>query len=437
MKKKILLLLISTVLVSFAKVKVITINRGVVSRTPIAVHSVISDDVKLGQYLGSIIHNDLNGCGLIKSISEGAFTQKLLSLSETPKYSQWKAIGAHFLIVIALSSDASQYKAEVKIYDTVVGKMLDYYRISANKSSVRSLAHSVSDKIYSRVTGEAGYFNSKVAFVKEISKIKKNIFLMDMDGHNEIPVVTGNRTFLSPRISPDGKKLVYFSYKRGYSQYRRGGKDMHGELYMMDLHTAKVRPLNITYTGYMSYAPRFSPDGNDLVFSLSDENGGSAIYKHSLVSGRTSRLTRSVARSIDTSPCYSPDGKHIVFNSDRSGTQQLYIMSSSGGDIHRLSFGAGRYATPAWSPRGDYIAFARITEGEFYIGLIRPDGSDERMIASGYIVENPAWIKNGRMLLYTKMPNRRGVYELRMVDVTGNYDYLLKRSASDPDVGSV
>lgn len=438
MKTKVLVFL-CVIALSFSKTPVITIDHGVMSKIPIALHRIISTDSEVADYMQEIIQKDLSKCGLINIIEEKSHMQKLLSLAETPKYGQWKSSGAHFLVVASLTLVDQKYVVELKVYDTVVGKILDYYKMSSSKNSLRSLAHSMSDKIYSRVTGEKGYFNSKIAFVNEqAGSAKRGISIMDMDGYNEVSVVSGNtKIFLSPRISPDGKKLVYFSYKQGKSRYRRGIKDIKGEVYIMDLKTAKIQPLHVFTTINMSYAPRFSPDSSNLVFSLSDDNGGSVICRYNINTSTLTRLTKSVARSIDTSPCYSPDGKKIVFNSDKSGTQQLYIMSASGGEAKRLSFGNGRYATPVWSPRGDFIAFSRITEGAFYIGLMRPDGSGERMIASGYMVENPTWIGNGRALLYTKMGQRQGHYSIRMVDVTGNHDVLIKDYASDPDVNVI
>lgn len=435
MVRKILLICMVLANVCFAKVQVITINHGVVAKIPVAIQAI--SDNSPGSSVSEVIYSDLLQSGLIRIIDSKAHTQKIRSMSEPPKYTEWKSIGAHFLVVFEMKQVDGRYQVEFKVYDTIIGKLVDHYNTSASMESLRNLAHRISNTVYARVTGDEGYFTNKVAFVNEVSKRQKQICIMDIDGYNQKVVVSGPRIYLSPRLSPNGKTLVYFSYKQGRSTYRRNWHDVMGEVYVMDLPTATIRSLILPPHKRMSYAPRFSPDGNTLVMSLADNSGGSAIYSYSLITREFRQLTHSVARSIDTSPCYSPDGKNIVFNSDRSGTQQLYVMPASGGQIKRLSFGTGRYATPVWSPRGDYIAFARITEGEFYIGVMRPDGSGERMIASGYVVENPAWVRNGRVLLYTKMASRRGEYAIYSVDVTGNYGRIIKGRASDPDIADI
>lgn len=436
-----IVILIMLINFAFAKViggkQIITIDHGVLLKIPVAINPVIGSDINYCQYINQIIRQDLSNCGLINCLAEKSYTQRLISLSETPQYSVWKSIGAHFLSVTSLVRADNKFRADLKTYDVIIGQICDHYIISSSITGIRSLGHAIADKIYFRVTGDKGYFNNKIVFVKELPNYRKRICMMDIDGYNEIPLVSGTRIYLSPRLSPDGKTLVYFSYKRGYSRYRGAGKDLKGEVFIMNIKEGKVRPLELPGNSYMSYAPRFSPDGDSLVFSLAESSGGSSIFRYDINTGNLQRLTRSVARSIDTSPCYSPDGKNIVFNSDRSSTQQIYIMNADGGNLRRISFGAGRYATPVWSPRGDFIAFARITEGEFYIGLMRADGSGERMIARGFMVENPAWVKNGRVLLYTKLDRRGGRYSINLVDVTGNYNRIVKKDASDPDISSI
>jgi TolB protein len=181
----------------------------------------------------------------------------------------------------------------------------------------------------------------------------------------------------------------------------------------------------------MTYAPRYSPDGNSLIFSLS-RRGSSSIYTLDLASKQMTRLTKG--NCIDTSPCYSPDGKYVVFNSDRGGTQQLYIMNADGTDVRRLSFGKGRYATPVWSPRGDWIAFTKFGRDGFFIGVIRPDGSGERMLASGYLVEGPTWSPNGRVVMFSHKDYARNE-KIFSVDITGYNKHAIPTpmNAIDPE----
>ena len=155
----------------------------------------------------------------------------------------------------------------------------------------------------------------------------------------------------------------------------------------------------------MSFAPRFAPDGQTVVFSRS-EGGNSDIYTLSLGSGRQSRLTS--APSIETAPSYSPNGSQIVFESDRSGSPQIYVMSASGGGKPVGSVLArGRYGTPVWSPRGDLIAFTKQNKGRFHIGVMRTDGSEERLLTASFLDEGPTWSPNGRVVMFTPRDTRR------------------------------
>ena len=164
--------------------------------------------------------------------------------------------------------------------------------------------------------------------------------------------------------------------------------------------------------------------------------GGSDIVAVDLGSRSSRKLTDSGA--IDTSPCYSPDGSQIVFNSDRGGDQQLYVMGAGGGGAKRISFGAGRYATPVWSPRGDLIAFTRLGSS-FAIGVMHPDGSGERILSESFAVEGPTFCPNGRVLMFwreTPSGSRGQGFSARLVsiDITGFNEQVVTTptDASDP-----
>jgi TolB protein len=145
------------------------------------------------------------------------------------------------------------------------------------------------------------------------------------------------------------------------------------------------------------------------------------------------RLTNSPA--IDTSPCYSNDGTQIVFNSDRGGTQQLYVMGADGSGVRRISFGEGRYSTPVWSPRGDYIAFTKQFSGQFLIGVMKPDGTGERILTEGFHNEGPTWAPNGRVLMFFReQAGAKGGPRIHSIDLTGYNELLVPTPsfASDP-----
>jgi TolB protein len=165
----------------------------------------------------------------------------------------------------------------------------------------------------------------------------------------------------------------------------------------------------------MVFAPRFSPDGGKVAFSV-ERGGNSDVYVMNLRSRAATRLTTDP--SIDTSPSFSPDGSQIVFNSDRGGSPQLYIMGADGGGARRISFGEGRYTTPVWSPTGEFIAFTKQVGGQFHIGVMRPDGSSERILTSSFLDEGPTWAPNGRVLMFFR-EGPGGAPRLWTVDVTG------------------
>jgi TolB protein len=181
----------------------------------------------------------------------------------------------------------------------------------------------------------------------------------------------------------------------------------------------------------MTFAPRFSPDGDRVVMSW-QEGANSHIFAVDLRSKSVAQLTNTPA--IDTAPSYSPDGTRICFESDRGGTQQIYVMSASGGQAQRISYGDGRYATPVWSPRGDNIAFTKIGAGKFAIGIMRPDGSGERILTEGFHNEGPTFSPNGRVIMFFREMGGSDGPALFTVDITGRNEQRVPTPglASDP-----
>ena len=318
-------------------------------------------------------------------------------------------------------------RVSFRLWDVFAGQSMEAKALTLPVKDWRRLAHMIADMVYSRVTGESGYFDTQVVYVAESGPLKKRVkrlAVMDQDGANHRYLTDGKSMVLTPRFSPNMQKIAYMSFK--------GGKP---QIYIMDLGSGNEAYLG-TFPG-MTFAPRFSPDSNELLLSLA-QNGNSEIYLYSLKDGRKIRLTNHPA--IDTSPSFSPDGRQIVFNSDRSGSQQLYVMDRDGKNVKRISFGTkGTYATPVWSPRGDYIAFTKIQRGTFYIGVMRPDGSGERLITQGFLVEGPTWAPNGRVLMYFKQlpytrDGERGQTGLYSIDMTGHNERFIRTpvEASDP-----
>ena len=390
---------------------------------PFAMPDLIGDD---GDELTEVVVADLERSGLFRHINPNAYIQKFSSIDTRPNFNDWRAINAQALIYGTVSERFGKMTVAFRIYDVYAGTELYAKSFTADAKSWRKLAHMIADAIYERVTGEKGYFDTRVAFIDERGnqmKRVKRLAIMDQDGANLTYLTDGKDLVLTPRFSPNMKEVAYFSYKDG-----------NPKVYLMDVNT-RSSTLVGNFKG-MTFAPRFSPDGKKLLISLA-KRGNSDIYTYDLDTKKQVQLTNHP--SINTSPSYSPDGKQIVFNSDRGGNQQLYIMNADGSNAHRISFGEGTYATPVWSPRGDYIAFTKIRHGQFHIGVIKPDGSGERLITNGFLVESPSWAPNGRVLMfYRKAPSRSdgsgGDARLYTIDITGYNERQLitPNSASAP-----
>ena len=292
---------------------------------------------------------------------------------------------------------------------------------TTTKNNWRRLAHVVADAIYERLTGDKGYFNTRIVYVSESgpsTRRVKRLAMMDQDGENHSFLTNGRNLVLTPRFSPNMQKITYLEYVGN-----------NPRVYLMDL-TNNSRQVLGNFPG-MTFAPVFSPDGSKVLMSYANK-GSTNIYEMNLKTRAIKQLTFDKG-SISTSASYSPDGSKIVFNSDRGGNQQLYVMNADGSGAERISFGNGRYATPVWSPRGDYIAFTKMSGGAFYIGVMAPDGSGERLLADGYLVEGPTWSPNGRVLMFFRQ-DRGSPVRLYTIDMTGYNErrIVTPSEASDP-----
>lgn len=412
----------------------ITINQGHYDPVPIAVNTFDVDssgDSVLSNHITEVIKNDLKNSGVLRPISSTAFIERKVGIEHQPLFAAWRQINANFLLNGAISKlSAGRIRVSIVLWDTVLEKDIEGVTLELPEKLWRRVAHKISDKIYERVTGDKGYFDTKVTYVSETGtyfKRIKRIAIMDYDGANTQYLTDGKYLVLTPRFSPTADKILYLSYMNKIPR-----------VYMRNLITGKEALVG-TFPG-MSFAPHFAPDGQKALISIA-KYGSTHIYEIDFRSMNLKRLT--TGPHINTSPSYSPDGKKIVFNSDRDGSRQLYIMNSDGSDIERISYGGGAYAAPNWSPRGDYIAFTKMTRSEgFTIGVMRPKpngDNGERIIASGYLVEGPCFASNGRVVMFTKAEPARGQTPGRSyiytIDITGYNERLIPtpKDASDPD----
>lgn len=406
----------------------VDITQGKIEPMPIAIPSFFASDSasqELAASMPQIITSNLESSGLFRPIDPGAFVQTVDSIEhEGVRFAEWRANGSQALVTgrITRMGDG-RTRVEFRLWDVFGQKQLIGTAFTTTMDNWRRIAHIVSDEIYKRLTGEDGYFDSRIVYIAEsgpTTNRQKRLAIMDQDGYNHKYLTGGSDLVLTPRFSPTEQKIAYMSYV--------GGKP---RVYVYDISTGRQDILG-NFPG-MTFSPRFSPDGRRVAMSLA-KNGNTDIYVMDLASRQSQKLTDSP--SIDTAPSYAPDGRRIAFESDRGGTQQIYVMGSDGSNPQRITFGQGRYANPVWSPRGDLIAFTRLFQGKFYIGVIRPDGSGERLITSAFHVEGPSWSPNGRVLTYFKeRPGSGGkTSNIYTVDITGFNERVLKTpgDASDP-----
>ena len=408
----------------------IDITRGRVEPMPIAVTNFPGNETEasqIGRDLSAVISNDLERSGLFRPIDRDAFIQSLPSLGVQPRFADWRALASQALVQGEVEAQPNgQLRVAFRLWDVFGGQQMVGQAYVTQPANWRRVAHIIADAIYTQITGESGYFDTRVVYVSENgpgnARIKR-LAIMDQDGANHRFLTDGSALVLTPRFSPTAQEITYLSYFQNVPR-----------VYLFNIDTGRQELLG-NFPG-MTYAPRFSPDGNKVTFSMASD-GNSEIYEMDLRTRRSLRLTNHPA--IDTSPSYAPDGRQLTFNSDRGGSQQIYVMNADGSETRRISFGSGRYATPVWSPRGDLIAFTRISRGTFYIGVMQPDGEGERLLAQGFLVESPTWSPNGRVLMYFAQAPRRadgtgGRVRLYSIDLTGynQREMVTPQDGSDP-----
>jgi TolB protein len=389
------------------------VTRGKVEPMPIAIPAFAGgggEEAQTGRDMAQVISADLERSGLFRPLDPHSFIQNV-SAGEGPRFGDWRQINAQALVSGSVQGQGDgRSRVEFRLWDVFAEQQLAGFAYTTTRQNWRRIAHIIADEIYKRITGEDGYFDSRIVYIAEAGpaeKREKRLALMDQDGANHQYLTDGRALVLTPRFSPSAQEITYLSYAQGTPR-----------VYLRNIDSGQQEALG-DFPG-MTFAPRFSPEGNRIVFSRTD-NGATNIYALDLRTRRPSRLTEG--NSIDTTPSYSPDGSKIVFNSDRGGSQQLYVMDGSGGEARRISFGSGKYGTPVWSPRGDLIAFTKIDGGSFYIGVMRPDGSGERLLTQDFLVEGPTWAPNGRMLMYFRQGRsgggRAASSRLYSIDLTG------------------
>lgn len=392
----------------------IEITQGSVAPDPIAIVPFCDESghfSDLGKKIASVIGNDLESSGLFKLITNYVQTGAVLK-KDGPRFDQWRKIQSRFLVYGTIQVEWGKVTVNFYLYDVNTGSSMLALSMSGDEKKWRKVAHMVADKIYERITNEMGYFNTMVVYVEPLPlvgkgknrEVRTRLVRMDYDGENMKALTDGSEHIINPVYSPDGNWIIYGVYtKTGIKTY------------IMQIHEGSKRLLG--NFEMLNFAARFAPNSHEVALSLV-KNGKSAIHLMDTNSSKAKGVTPFV--SLDTSPCFSPDGSQIVFTSDRHGKEGIYIMDRNGENVRRITFGGGKYSQPVWSPRGDYIAFVK-QDGQFFIGVIRPDGTEERYITSGYLVERPSWSPNGRVIMYSYESGPNGKSYIYQVDVTGRH----------------
>ncbi len=450
MRNKLLLLFVFCFIlksnISYSLVE-IDITRGNLDPLPISVSPFFADEISkekikknldvdnLGLEISKVIENNLRKTGLFDTLDKESFLQKPDIAHLKPRFEDWALIKSQVLITGKVTSkiinEKDYIRIEFKLWDVLGAKMVDGFSLTTVPTNWRRVGHKISDKVYERLTGESGYFDTRIIYVAEegpkTQRVKK-LAIMDQDGFNTKYLTLGNELVLTPRFNPTNQMVTYLSYFRNMPR-----------VYLLDIETGKQEVVG-DFPG-MTFAPRFSPDGKKIIMSLA-KDGNSEIWVRNLETNIQEKLTDHP--SIDTSPSYSPDGKFITFNSDRSGYQQIYVMRSDGTKVKRISFGKGIYGTPVWSPRGDLIAFTKLHKGKFFIGVMRTDGTGERLLTENFYQEAPSWSPNGRIIIFyreTKTDEKGQGFSAKLwsIDLTGYNERLVstETDASDPSWSSL
>ena len=408
--------------------RIIDLKGGGFQPVNIAVAPFVGDDA--ARTVTSVTLNNFKRSVFLNPIDPGALPANAAPPDAAPYLAAFKAVNAQFVLTgRSQRAGDGRLKTEFQLFDVTTGEQVAGQQYVTEAANIRRVAHLLSDAVFSRITGEKGFFDTRVVFVDETGskdRRRKRLAMMDQDGANVRYLTRGDELVVTPRFSPNSLDVTYMSF----------GADGDPKVLLMNIENSQ-REVVGNFPG-MTFSPRFSPDGQKIIMSLA-QGSTTNLYTMDLRSRATMRLTDTGA--IDTAPSYSPDGARIVFESDRGGSQQIYVMGAHGGEAKRISFGGGRYSTPVWSPKGDYIAFTKQNGGNFAIGVMKIDGSGERILTEGFHNEGPTWAPNGLFLMFFRDFSGGGGPKIYMVDVfgrsetSGPHARLCERSRLGPAAG--
>jgi TolB protein len=361
--------------------------------------------------------NDMKLSGWFRVIDRSAYIEGPQSgiTADTFDFKNWTTIGAESLVKGGYSVQGDNLTIEMRLFDVYQGKQLVGKKYSGKVGDFRRMAHRFSDEIINQFTGTPGPFNTRIAYVSNGGSPLKEVYYSHLDGTEKFQVTTNRSINLSPAWSPDGRMLLYTSYREG----RRS-------LFLWDMSTGRETRLGDPTAG-SSIGGKWSPDGQRIAVAL-ERGGNTDVYIIDRGGRNPRRMTED--RGIDVSPAWSPDGNRLAFVSNRSGSPQIYLMDVTSGNVRRLTFSGSYNTSPDWSPKGDRIAFTGRVSGRFQIFTISPQGGDPQQITSGSgDNEDPSWAPDSRFIAFSS--NRGGRYHVYMMRENGENQQRLTASGGD------
>jgi TolB protein len=366
------------------------------------VRSSLPETITVAQELHQIISDDLKYSRVFQLLPKSYYSYIRPLNPEEIFFKDWESIQANLLFVGEVpESEGINFLFEGKIYDVKAGRFIFGKRYQSEKALLRLVAHKMADEIM-KIYGERELFTSKIVFTSNRDG-NDELYMMDYDGHNQTRVTFNKKQDYMPAWSADGKKIAYTSYQN----------NMAG-LYILNPFEGEITEVVSKGT---SFAPTFSPDGKKLAFCSTLEEGNPEIYVATSEGKKIKRLTFN--KAIDTAPSWSPTSREIAFTSDRGGTPQIYIMDAEGSNVRRISFGGSYHDAPAWSPAGDRIAYVSRVDQIFDIYVLNLRTEQViKLTESNARNETPSWSPDGRHLVFSS--NLTGTIQLYTIDYDGS-----------------
>ena len=372
--------------------------------------------------LRAVLWDDLQYSGVFRMVPAERYARVRETTAEKVPYDDWVAVGARFLVLVDIESQAGDLVVEGRLFEVNLNrKVILGKRYSGPLEATRKLAHTFADAIIQQVGGEPGVCRTKIAFLSDRDSAKppapprREVYVADYDGHGAQRMTATHTLNMSPEWSPDNDQLVYTSYLRG-----------NPDLYIMPRSGGRNRLL-FGRAG-MNTSPAWSPDGERIAFASSaagasstgavSTGGDSEIYTIRPDGSGLTRLTHN--RGIDTNPAFSPSGREIAFTSDRTGRPQIWLMSADGLDVRRLTRQGPFNDGAAWAPRGanTRVAFAGMSAGQFHIFVHTVETGELVQLTFEGSNEAPAWSPDGRQIAFAS--TRGGTTDIYVMNDDGS-----------------